>query len=89
MDTDQKLKLLAEKLIHRLDYLGINRQEFAEYLNVNPSNVTKYLSGSHNFTLKTLIQIEEVLGISLLDLDKKSAYLSRRTCMPCRYIPGG
>jgi ribosome-binding protein aMBF1 (putative translation factor) len=44
---------------------GRNKQ-LAEALEQNPSVITKWLSGTHNFTSDTLSDIEEVLGISLL-----------------------
>jgi ribosome-binding protein aMBF1 (putative translation factor) len=38
----------------------------------NPSVITKWLSGTHNFTTETLVEIESALGISLLNLEEKS-----------------
>ncbi len=37
----------------------------------NPSIVTKWLSGTHNFTIDTLIEIEHALDICLLDIEEK------------------
>ena len=34
----------------------------------NPSVITKWLSGTHNFTTETLVEISRALGISLLNL---------------------
>ena len=39
--------------------------------NDNPSVITKWLSGTHNFTIETLVEIENALGISLLNLEEK------------------
>lgn len=36
----------------------------------NPSEVTKWLSGTHNFTMETLIKLERALEINLLKLDR-------------------
>ena len=37
----------------------------------NPSVITKWLPGTHNFTTETLIEISRALGISLLNLGEK------------------
>lgn len=61
-------KRVAEKIIQRLSLLGWQKQEAADKLNVQPSSITKYISGQHNFTLETLIHIQEVMGVELLNL---------------------
>ncbi len=38
----------------------------------NPSVITKWLSGTHNFTTETLVEISSALGISLLNLEERS-----------------
>lgn len=35
-----------------------------------PSVITKWLSGTHNFTVETLVELENALGISLLHLEE-------------------
>lgn len=35
----------------------------------NPSEVTRWLSGTHNFTMDTLVDLQRVLGIRLLRTD--------------------
>lgn len=37
----------------------------------NPSVITKWLSGTHNFTTETLVEISRALGLSLLNLEEK------------------
>ncbi len=34
----------------------------------NPSEITRWLSGTHNFTTDTLIDLQRVLDINLLDV---------------------
>ena len=34
----------------------------------NPSLVSKWLSGTHNFTMETLVELEQVLEVRFLDL---------------------
>lgn len=54
---------------------GWARKEFAEEMGCGASMVTRWLSGSHNFTIDTLSEIEVVLGISLLP--KRKTQLKR------------
>ena len=42
-----------------------SKKQLAEAMHKNPSEVTKWLSGTHNFTLETLYLIESYLGITL------------------------
>ena len=44
---------------------GWNKKQLAEVMHKNPSEVTKWLSGTHNFTLETLYLIESYLGVTL------------------------
>lgn len=48
----------------------MSKIEFATKMNQLPSVITKWLSGTHNFTVETLIEIEEVLKINLLKYKK-------------------
>lgn len=43
----------------------------------NPSVITKWLSGTHNFTVDTLVELENALGISLLNLNKEKQKTER------------
>ena len=67
MQTATKMGLAA-----RLDDLIIGRgwgkSEFAEKLNKNPSEITKWLSGTQNFTIDTLSEIAIVFGLSVTEL---------------------
>ena len=66
-----KKKQVAEKIKGRLKELGINRQQFAGMMKVQPSSVTKWLSGTHNFTSFTLFEIERILDLPLFDFEVK------------------
>ncbi len=67
LQTSVKMTLAA-----RLDDLitakGWAKSEFAEMVNKNPSEITKWLSGTHNFTIDTLAEIAFVLNIPLSEL---------------------
>ena len=47
-----------------------NRQDLANALGKQKSVITKWLSGTHSFNIDTLLDIEEVLDIKLLDVEQ-------------------
>lgn len=66
---EYKRFLLAEKIKQKLKDDKMKIGVFAEKLGKKPPEVSKWLSGNHNFTLDTLSEIEEVLGINLINID--------------------
>jgi transcriptional regulator with XRE-family HTH domain len=61
--------VIAAKIYNALEAQSISQKDFALLLNQQPSVITKWLSGKHNFTLDTLINIQKALKINLLDLE--------------------
>ena len=55
---DEIVRLLAEK--------RMSQRQLAEALGKKESQISKWLTGFHNFTLKTITEIEDVLGEDLL-----------------------
>lgn len=47
---------------------GINQKELAAKLKKNESEVSKWLTGNHNFTLATIIKLEIALGEPILEV---------------------
>ena len=45
---------------------GLSKLEFAQALGKRPSEVTKWLSGQHNFTIRTLALLSAFFGKSLV-----------------------
>jgi len=68
----KKRMMLAAKIGDGIKTKGWKKKDLAEALNKQPSEITKWLSGTHNFTSDTLWDIEDVLDIELISLtDKK------------------
>lgn len=68
----KKRMMLAAKIGDGIKAKGWKKKDLAEALNKQPSEITKWLSGMHNFTSDTLWDIEDVLDIELISLtDKK------------------
>lgn len=61
---------LSFAIADRIDYLikerGLSKKEFAQAIGKRPSEVTKWLSGQHNFTLRTLAMLSTFFGESLV-----------------------
>lgn len=57
---------LAFEISNRIDALmrekGLNKKQFAEAIGRRPSEITKWLSGEHNFTVKTLGMLSAFFG---------------------------
>jgi transcriptional regulator with XRE-family HTH domain len=65
--TESKM-LLAAKIDEARIALGWSQTKFAEEMGKQPSEISKWLSGTHNFTSDTLWDIEEKLSINLISL---------------------
>lgn len=63
---DKKM-ILATKIANAIKAKGLKKSEFAEILDKQPSEISKWLSGTHNFTIDTLMDIERELSVQLLD----------------------
>jgi transcriptional regulator with XRE-family HTH domain len=71
--TDKRM-ILATKIANAIKTKGLKKKEFAEQMGKVPSEISKWLSGTHNFTLETLMDIEAELGIKLINLDNWTNY---------------
>lgn len=61
----EKRMLLACKISDGIKAKGWKKNDFARALKKRPSEITKWLSGTHNFNIDTLFDIETILDISL------------------------
>ncbi len=69
--TDAKM-IIAAKIDEAMKAKGWKKKDLLEAVGKgNPSIVTKWLSGTHNFTVDTLVEIENALGIQLLNVKEK------------------
>jgi len=59
---------LSKRIQFLLDKKSMDQKELAKALGKNESEISKWMSGSHNFTLKTVARIEEILGDKLLEI---------------------
>ena len=63
----RKRMMLAVKIEEAMKRRGLNQIQFARLMGKSPTVISEWLSGDRNFTVDTLTDIEEVLGVRLLD----------------------
>ena len=47
---------------------GLSKKQFAEQLGKRPSEITRWLSGQHNFTISTLAMLSSFFGKSIISV---------------------
>ena len=67
--TLRKQAIAAEQIKKALEDRGLSNKQFAELMGRNPSEVSKWLSGKHNFTIALLQEISEVLKSDITGVD--------------------
>jgi ribosome-binding protein aMBF1 (putative translation factor) len=61
----QTRMLIAAKINEQMQKQDVSKSQLANLLEQRPSVVTKWLSGTHNFTLDTLVDISRVLNFDI------------------------
>jgi transcriptional regulator with XRE-family HTH domain len=73
-DVEIFVDLYAD-LVVRINQLlrenDISKKELAEKMDKSPSEISKWLSGEHNFTLRSLARLSAELGEPLVEVPKK------------------
>lgn len=59
---------IADRLYEILQAKGMTQKEFAKLIDKRESEVSKWLSGQHNFTIKTITAIEAALNEDLIEV---------------------
>jgi ribosome-binding protein aMBF1 (putative translation factor) len=62
----EKNLAITDKVLTALEARGWSKGQLAEAIGKSPSEVSKWLSGIHNPTLKSIIKMEAALGINLI-----------------------
>ena len=61
--------IAARQIEEALKKRGLSKKQFADLMGRNPSEVTKWLSGRHNFTIALLQEISDALGSCITGVD--------------------
>lgn len=62
---------IVDRIHEILRLKNLNQKDLATLLDKKESEVSKWMSGSHNFTLKTLIRIENILEYPIINVINK------------------
>jgi len=66
-----KRMMLAIKIEEAMQAKGWKKGDLAREMNKQPSIITRWLSGTNNFESDTLFELEEKLGINLINVQEK------------------
>lgn len=72
-DLERKLEIsysISDKLYDEMQKQGITQRELAKRMNKRPSEISKWLRGTHNFTINTLVDISYAIGVDLIKVCK-------------------
>ena len=62
----EKSRIIAINILAQLRKLGMSQKDLAEKLHVKPQTVNFWVKGNSNFTIETIVRIEEVLVVELI-----------------------
>jgi transcriptional regulator with XRE-family HTH domain len=65
---EQKKEMLAEYIKDKMKAANLRSSQLAKEANKQPSEITKWLSGKHNFTIESLFLLEKVLDLPIINL---------------------
>ncbi len=60
---------ISTKIYNLMNQHGLSRAEFARSIGKRPCEVTKWLSGQHNFTIATLTMLSTFFGQPIVKVD--------------------
>lgn len=71
IQQEVSLEFAISNRIHELMMeRGLSKLQFAQALGKRPSEVTKWLSGQHNFTIKTISLLSSFFGETLISINR-------------------
>lgn len=73
VENVRKQMALAVRIDEAVKAKGWSKKEFANQMGKKPPEISRWLSGCHNFTTDTLWRIEEVLNIQLIMVQLQEA----------------
>lgn len=78
-ETSQESVIFIEKslaivnhIFNILERKSLKQKDFAFLLGKSEAEISKWLGGTHNLTLRTISKIEAVLGESIIEIPKKT-----------------
>lgn len=59
---------ISNKIDSLMQERGLSKKQFADQLGKRPSEITRWLSGQHNFTVSTLAMLSTFFGKSIISV---------------------
>lgn len=66
-ETDLCFKI-SDRIYELMQARGLSKKQFADALGKRPCEVTKWLSGQHNFTIATLARLSAFFGDPIISV---------------------
>ncbi len=60
--------LIVDRIHDILEEKGLKQKDLANMLGKKESEISKWMRGTHNFTIETISSIENVLGLPILQV---------------------
>lgn len=60
--------LIVDRIHYILEEKGLKQKDLANMLGKKESEISKWMRGTHNFTIETISSIENVLGLPILQV---------------------
>lgn len=71
----EKNLAITEKIYAILEEKKLTPTDLAKKLGKSPSEISKWLSGNHNLTIKTITKIETVLDCEIMHIEPQTKYV--------------
>ena len=73
VDNDVKIEIdlsfqIADKISSILKSKGMSQKEFAEKMQKSEAEISRWVGGTHNFTIKTIAKISDVLEEQIIQV---------------------
>ena len=65
---------IVDRIHHILAEKGLKQKDLANKLGKSEPEISKWMRGTHNFTIDTLVSIEEALGSPIIQVCHTPAY---------------
>lgn len=59
---------ISNRLYYLMQKKGLSKKQLADAIGKRPNEITRWLSGEHNFTISTLATLSTFFGEALIDI---------------------
>ena len=65
--------MIVDRITEILEQRGLRQKDLAGMLGKKESEISKWMRGTHNFTIETISSIEDALGCNILEISHACA----------------